>query len=374
MKIKLKNIILLLGCSILIGISKSFAQVDDDSLNKASIVYVYDNPEKAIEIAEKYLKENEGNPSKQINALYVILNAYSSKRDYEKSLETAFKINEIAAKMKDPEQEFRILVKIASQYHSLGVYDKALQFLDESDQIFQQISNKTPLLFDMGSNYAIRGFIYSNQLSCDIAIEYFNKAIKTYEASISEPERLMINQSIVNYNKGNCFLNLKQLDSAKVSYLKAKELVSGIDAKSLQAFSLRGLAEVYTLNGKYTEALTELNEANRIAGDVGDLELNSGIYKGLAENYLALKDWDNFQKFDKEYHIAIQQMKLSERNAINNILNDYNKDILKKEKSERDKYLMIISILGLILLATFYSIIKSEISFKHNFNELKSQI
>lgn len=350
------------------------AQNEDDNLYNSAIVFVYDNPDKAIEIGQQLLKKNEKNPKAQIRALLLISNAYASKRDYEKSLSVALKAKEIAVKLKNPEQEFGILIKIAAQYHALGVNDKALEILDESDKLYQSIKQKDSMLFDMGSNYAIKGFIYSNQLSCDIAIEYFNKAMRTYSASKVEGAKINMNQSVVSYNKGNCFITLNQLDSARINFLNSKQLASKSDANSLEAFSMKGLAEVYTLESNYSSALTELNKADSLAGKVGDLELNSGIYRGLADNYLALKDWSNFQKYDRKYNETIGQIKLSERNTINNIIQDYNVEIVKKEKSTKLFYLILISVFALVSIILIFSIIKSEIIFRKKFGKIKSEI
>lgn len=350
------------------------AQDKSDSLYNAGLVYVYDQPDKAIEIGEKLIKSNDGKPEAQIRALLLLSNAYASKRNYEQSLEEALKARAEAVRLKDQVLEFGILIKIAAQYHALGVNDKALQILDESDKLFESSDKKDLLLMDMGSNYAIKGYIYSNQLSCDLANEYFNKAIKLYSNSDNNLLKRKMNMSIVSYNKGNCFVTLNQLDSAKLSYFQSKEFVSGYDAKTLQAFPMRGLAEVYTLEGKYSVAIEELNAAFELAGNVGDLELNTGIYRGLADNYLALKDWDNFQKYDRLYNETFQQLKISERNAINNIIADYNDQMIQKEKATKTKYRIAMLVLGLISLFIFISLIKSELIFRKKFSKIKSEI
>lgn len=350
------------------------AQISEDSLMQSAMMYVYDDPDKAIEIGESLIKSNENNPEKLISIYLMLSNSYSSKRDYERSLQETLKAKEIASKLKNPTQEFKILVKIAAQYHSLSVNDKALEILEEADRIFEKTKDKKKLLFDMGSNYAIKGFIYSDQLSCDIAIDYFNKALRTYSESDMDIDRIGVNQSVVSYNKGNCFINLNQPDSAKASFMIAKEKVKDVEAVSLRAFSMRGLAEIYTIEGNYDLALNELIEADSLAGNVGDLELNSGIYRGLADNYLAKNDWDNFRKYDNLYNTTVRQLRQSERNTINNILSDYNREISEKEKSGKLKYLILISVFGLLFLGTLFSIVRSEILFRNEFGKIKSRI
>ncbi|MBC8644026.1 hypothetical protein H9W95_08125 [Flavobacterium lindanitolerans] len=41
------------------------------------------------------------------------------------------------------------------------------------------------------------------------------------------------------------------------------------------------MAEVYTLEGRYRDAIKELEEALAVSNSVGDLVLNRGIYNGL---------------------------------------------------------------------------------------------
>jgi tetratricopeptide (TPR) repeat protein len=80
------------------------------------------------------------------------------------------------------------------------------------------------------------------------------------------------------------------IDNFKQSYQYAKK----VNASSLEGFALKGLAQVYTLEGKFSEAIPILENALLISSKVNDLILNQELYKGLSENYLALNQWDNF--------------------------------------------------------------------------------
>ena len=354
-------------------LQNSQGQEDKDSLYEAAIMSVYDNPDRAIEIGKQIFNDNKSNPEKQIKALLLLSNAYASKRDYEKSLEFALQTNEINKKLDKPKLKLEILNKIASQYHQLGVNEKAIEVLDEADLIAKNYKNQDSIQFIMGNNYAIRGFIYKEQLSCEIAIDYLNKAYNSY---LKEPEgvRTWANRSVTSYNKGNCFIMLNQLDSAKNSFRDSNQLAEKSKANSLQAFSKKGLAQVYTLEGRYHEALAELQDAQALAKDVGDLVLNQGIFKGLSENYLALKDWNNYHFFEEEYLKNERQTQLNERKTINNILQNYSVEIHKKEAELKWKFGLMISSCLLIFLGIFISIIWGEIKFRKTFRNLKSQI
>ncbi len=354
-------------------LQNAYGQEDEDSLYDVAIISVYDNPDRAIEIGKQIFNNNKSNPEKQIKALLLLSNAYASKRDYEKSLEFALQTKEINKKLDKPKLKLEILNKIASQYHQLGVNEKAIEVLDEADLIAKNYKYKDSIRFIMGNNYAIRGFIYREQLSCEIAIDYLNKAYNSY---LKEPQavRTWINRSVTSYNKGNCFIMLNQLDSAKNSFRDSKMLAEKAKAKSLQAFSQKGLAEVYTLEGRYQEALTELQNAHALAKDVGDLVLNQGIYKGLSENYLALKDWGNFHVYEEEYLKNERQTQLNERKTINNLLQNYSVETNKKEAQIKWKFGLMISACLLFFFGIFISIVWGEISFRKSFKELISQI
>ena len=354
-------------------LQNTYGQKDEDSLLNAAVMNIYDHPDHAIQIGKELLKEYKSNPEKQINVLLLMSNAYASKRDYEKSLDYALQTKEINKSLNNQLLQLQILNKIAAQYHQLGVNDQALQVLDEADLIVKTYPKQDSIYFIMGNNFALRGFIYRDQLSCDIAIDYLNKA---YESFLKVPQnvRSWANRSVTSYNKGNCFISLNKLDSAKISFFDAKSLAEKAKANSLQAFSLKGLAEVYTLEGRYEEALEELQNANVLAENVGDLVLNRGIYKGMADNYLALKDWENYAVYDEKFETTRQQTKINERKTINNLLKNYSSEIDTKETETQRKMGLGILIGTILFLFVLGLIIWGEISFQKTLKQLKSQI
>jgi tetratricopeptide (TPR) repeat protein len=355
------------------GVSWVVGQVHEDSLYNVAVMSVYDNPDKSIELGSQILEKNSQNPKKQVQALLLISNAYASKRDYEKSLEYALKTKEIQIPEEEKILKMQILNKIAAQYHQLGVNDKALQILDEADLAAKKYEHKDSLHFLMGNNYAIRGFIYRDQLSCDVAIEYLQKAYQEFSQPEENP-KTMANKSVTAYNIGNCYISLNQLDLAKQSFLIAKNLAEKNDAKSLTGFALKGLAEVYTLESNYTKALEELKKAETLGKEVGDLVLNRGIFQGLATNYLALKDWDQYQIYHEKYDNISQSIRENERATLNNILRLYSKEVVVKKEASKLKYGIIISIIILFLWIIFFFIFIRQKRFQKQFSDLKSQI
>lgn len=368
------HIVYLIFCLLLVsGNILSAQDSKNEALFDSAVLYVYDQPQKAIKIGEILLKNYDKQPEKQVQVLLVLSNAYSSLRNYEKSLELSLEAKKLSVKIKKPDLQYQVLNKIAVQYHLLGVNDKALQVLDESDKLLESIPDKDSLQFVVGNNYAIRGFIYRDQLSCDIAIEYLNKAYKAFSTR-EETVASLANRSVVTYNKGNCFVTMNQLDSAKINYIMSEDLASRAAANSLQAFSLKGLAEVYTLESKFKESNQLLNNAYDLSKNVGDLVLNRGIYKGMADNYLALKDWENFYLYDEKFKKTIVQIKENERTTIQTLLDGYLMEKTKEKKKVQMNYGIAFLVASVVLIALVFWTIKSERSFRKSISELKTKI
>lgn len=294
---------------------------------------VYENPNRAIEIGLELYNNLETSYETKVNALMLISTAYSSKRNNILALEYANKSLEYLPKINNNIFKINVLNKIGDQYHQLQIYDKSISYLDEALQITQEINQKDSISKLLGYNYAVRGFIYREQMSCDIALTYFNKSLHYFKKYVKIDEIMNANLSIINYNKGNCFLSKSHIDSATVSFEKAISYAQVIKAKSLEGFAIKGIAEVLSKKGQFNESISILKQGLSISSDVGDLILNQGFYKGLTDNYLAIKDWENYEFFNTKYLETNQIIKITEIKAINNSLSN----LIKENKTEINK-------------------------------------
>src|SRR5690625_6192577 len=95
-----------------------------------SIVNVYDKPKKAIEISDQLYELNANDLSKQIDALLLKFNAYTSLRDYEKYLDYALEAEKLSSNLKSDFVHLKVLSGVAVRYHEFGVNDRSLNRLD----------------------------------------------------------------------------------------------------------------------------------------------------------------------------------------------------------------------------------------------------
>ena len=340
MKCTLKKIVRLSVAMALLVATNMNAQVRTDSILNNAKLKIFENPQQAIEQALSIANNESNSIDDKLEALLIISTAYASQRDYEKSLRYALDAELYIPSIESETYKIRILNKIGAQYQRLKIYNKAIDYLDKSLLLTNQLPEKDSISKFLGYNYGTRGFIYREQMSCDIALNYFQKSIESFTTALSDPI-MNANISIMYYNRGNCFLTFEDYLKAEENFALAIAHAQVIEANSLIAFGQKGLAEMKTLTGNYNESIVILNEALELSKNVGDLVLNQGLYNAMANNYLATNNWEKYKVFHNKYEVVIRQIKETEIKTINqslrNIENDSSVQVekIKKEFGEQ---------------------------------------
>ena len=322
---------------------KSFAQRELDSIITITTNKIFEEPNKVIIVANEVFAKAT-TPQTKIKALMLISNAYLSKRENAKSLEYALKSREYLDEISSIRTRMNVLNTIAMQHQQLRIYDKSIEYLDEAFALSKKSENADSISAPLGYNYIIRGFIYREQMGCEIALNYFNKAIYQYEKSPTDV--IIANLSTLTYNKANCFLQISQIDSARVNFNKSIAYAQSVGANSLFAFAKKGLSEVFTVEGNYKQAILELQQAINASDNVGDLILNQGIYKNLSDNYLAINDRENYKLYSDKYHFYQKKIREKEQKTINASINN----LIEESNYATDKALSNLNIVKWILI------------------------
>lgn len=335
----------------LLGTLPAFSQrsPETDSLFAKAKMNIYEKPEYVIKLGDSLYSSNESSLEDKVEALLLISDAYSSKRDYEKSLQY-FKIaNDLLKKSNNTDLQIIVLSRNAVRYQQMKVYDKAIECLDECDKLLLLKHDDKKFNLTRGNNYAVRGMIYKEQLNCDIAIGYFDKAIEKFK-SFSELSTYP-NMSITYYNKGNCYIALEDYGKAIENFDEAVKYADHVNAKSLKAFALKGLAEVYNNQGNNQKAIEVLLEASEISKNVGDLILNRGIYINLANNYKQVGNWAEYQKYNQLFLKNQALIRSSERESTGDAIEEFTTLNNEKLSTMQIRYNIMI---GLEILLFFF--------------------
>lgn len=342
-----------------------------EQLIKKSNSEMYDNPEKVIAIGINILQQAKNNIDLKIKAYKLISDGYSSKRDYQKSLNYLIKAIELLPKSDDKLLNISIDTKAGIQYHQLNIYQSAIVYLDRAEKMSLEYPVRDSVSTFLGVNYIVRGFIYKEKLNCDIAISFFDKGIKELMSNNKTNENLA-KISIAKYNKGNCYLMSEQNKLAEQSFKESFSFAQKANAKSLVAFAQKGIAQFYTLNGSYTEAIAELNKSYAIAKNVNDLVLNKEIYKGLSENYLAINKPEKYKEYQQKLIQTQSKLKENECASVENLLLENSRNLERKASKELSNFW--IQILIYLAISTSIVILFLVSKMNKNIRDLKHKI
>jgi len=306
-------------------------KIPDDSLLKKANLEVYNKPDKAINIGKKLL-QTEKNIDKTIRIYLMMSTAGIAKRNFDESLNYILKARELGQKTNDQKLQITVLISIALQFQQMELLSKSLETLDEADEYLQKLPEGLSFkYFETARSYALRGMIYKSQSNPEIALQEFLIAIKNFE-KIKEKQQTYYNQSIIYYNIGYSYLSLNQLNNAESAFGKSMEFAGSIKAKSLEAFALKGLAEMNKLKHQNQTALELLAKAEHLSKDVGDLTLNEGIYKEMADNYLAMGNQNLYKIYNKKYFETRLKREQSELSSVDRAIDIHTAEAKKKSK------------------------------------------
>lgn len=360
--------------ALLILSANSFAQVTPavDSILKQAKLDIYEKPGSVIKMGDSIYNSPKSSIEDKVMVLMLVSDAYSSKRDYQKSLKYFLLANELSKKSNNISLQIKMLTKTGVKYQQMQVYDKAIHFLDESDKLIAANPSADSTNFTKATNYVVKGLIYKDQLNCDIAISYIDKGIAVFKKA-----NTIMNQptlSISYYNRGNCYVLLKDFEAAKQSFQLAIDYADKVHANSLKAFAQKGLAEVYYNEKKYDKAITLLQDAINISKNVGDLVLNRGLYISLANNYLAVNNWEGYQKYNRLFLENQSIIKESERRSIGDSIDELTAINKQRLSSSQKQYFTIIAILSLLIIASVLLLIRYQIRSRKSLELLNSEV
>lgn len=333
---------------VLFQISLSGQKISVDSLIKQANQEIYNNPDNAIRISKKLLqKEKNG---KQLVRIYLLLSTASiAKRDFDGSLKYLLEARELVEKTNDPAIKTTVLVAIALQYQQMDFFSKSLETLDEAGVYLAQLpEGDYHKYFETARTYALRGMIHKSQLNPEIALQEFLIAAKNFE-KVKE-KNTSFNQSIVYYNIGYCYLFLNQLENAEQAFMKSMEFARQIKANSLEAFALKGLAEMNKYKHQNQTALDQLLKAQHLSEEIGDLTLNEGIYKEMADNYLAMGNQKLYRIYNGKAFDVNAKREQNELSSINHAIDIHNKETGKKSRKITEDYNILIT--GIVIVGS----------------------
>ena len=342
-------------------------QAPSDSLRNKAKSIIYDQPDETITIVKKLLK-NEKKADEVAHLYMLISNAYIVKRNTDSSLFYILKATDLINSAALPTTKIKILNSVAVQYQQMELYDKALESLDQGQEMTDQLPPADEdRLFNSGFINAVRGMIYRNQSNPDLALEKFKLAAQNFQ-KLKIDKKTSANLSIIYYNTGNCFIDLSQFQQASFYFKKAEDYAKMYKAKNLEAYALKGQGESLFLTHQYEESVKVLDQAEELAEPIGDLVLNEGIYRLLASNHLAINNFKKFQNYNTQYLEVQKKLEQNELKSLDRYLNtqeleqqEINNKVTKEFRIYQAIAATVFLILAVFLFRNFYYLKKKNL-------------
>lgn len=348
------------------------AQKTDDSLKKRAYSVTYEQPDEAISIALKLLKkEKKVDEVAHLNIL--ISTAYLAKKNNDSSLYYILKAANLINTDASPKTKIKILFAVAIQYQQMELYDKALESLEQAQKMIDRFPG-TPQdeLYNSAFMNSTRGIIYLNQSNPDLALEKFRIAEQNFRKLPLE-KKSAANLSINNYNMGNCFLDLAQVQQALSYFTQSEKYAKIYQENILQSYALKGQGESFFLLHDYEKSLAALYEAEKIAEPIDDLVLKEEIFTFLADNNLAIGNIEEFQFYNNK-SLAIQKtLEQDELKSLNRYLNSQEEEQKKNTASISNRFLLFDWLTALITFGLLVFILK-KIYRIHHVNDRQRKI
>lgn len=189
---------------------------------------------------------------------------YNSMGDYTQALDHYFRCIEYAKfnEESDPGMMGKIMNNIGAVYMNQNKYDDALRFYRQAITYKEKAGNKK----DLASTYNNIGSIYMSENNYDSALYYFN---------ISLDLRTQSNDfrglGIVHKNIGECYFKQDKLKEAEENYALSLDYRRRFNDQTGIASTLIAYGKLRNKQGKYSEGLRFLLDADSLATASGSL-------------------------------------------------------------------------------------------------------
>lgn len=370
-----KNSYIITLVAFLSGCLFSFAQNQKlvDSLRQEANVLTYNNPELAVKRGMELYTISEKNPSVQVSALLTVANAYAVLKDHDQVLKYALLADSIAQENKNYSDQVRALGFIGGQYQRLKLGDRALEYLDKAYTISVEHPMPDSIQYIQGNILFVKGLIKRDNLGCEYALPYLNRAAVIFEENLSK-KLMNSSMAIALNNIGDCNFELKKYQLAKTNYENAISYASKINAVKNIAYSKLGLAKILSENKDFKGAIVLLHQALESVENINDAGLKTDLYKTLSKNYDLVGDEKSYNTYTKLYFEEEAKLLDEEKKSVNQIANNLAAENLYKRKNQQNKYSYIFIICGVILLLILVFVLRKIFQKRKKIAQKKREI
>ncbi len=285
--------------SLKIIISKGEAEQKVNAAISISNFYFYSEPDSA----EFYLKQALGiiDDNKIINkkgGIYINLGILYNEKGITSIAEKYFNLAlSVAEAEKDSSILLASLGNLGNSAMYNGDYVNALTYFTKVLALYEVKGN----FKGMGNTYGAIGNVFIHLKKDEKALYYYSLADKNFTKA-----KDTLSRAIILLNEASVYTNIGKFDTARVNYLAAYDIFMQHSQNLAAAQCLEGLADLYLQSENYEKADEYLLQSLAIYKNLDAQKNISGSYNMLGSNYLEQKKYLNAVRYyDSAYQVAL---------------------------------------------------------------------
>jgi tetratricopeptide (TPR) repeat protein len=259
------------------------------------------------QLVSKWSKTNDKENWHYTASLISLGNAYDSLGQYERAIAFFQQSLDIFKDIGDIQGESNSLIGLGNAYGSLGQYERAIAFYQQSLDIKKDIGDiqgESNSLIGLGNAYYSLG-------QYERAIAFFQQSLDIFKdiGDIRGESNSLI-------GLGNAYRSLGQYERAIAFYQQSLDIFKEIGDIQGESISLNGLGNGYCLLGQYERAIAFYQQSLDIKKEIGDIRGESSSLGNLGNAYYFLGQYQRA--------IAFYQQSLDIKKEIGDIRGEAN--------------------------------------------------
>jgi tetratricopeptide (TPR) repeat protein len=210
--------------------------------------------------------------------------------NYEEGLKFAEKAYQKSQALRDNLRSIDVLVKMAFATMGIGDFEKALNLIEQSEDLLKTLTRCTPLEQEQreASIAFTKGAVYLFQGNANLALECGKRSLELRE-DIGNKRELVASL----YGMGIIYSMLKSdLDRALMYAERCQTIAKEINHQHIISMNLQTLGVIYFLKGEYTKSLRYTEQSLAIAEKTGNKQMISSNLNNIANLFIYQGDFD----------------------------------------------------------------------------------
>jgi tetratricopeptide (TPR) repeat protein len=235
------------------------------------------------QLVSKWSKTNDKENWHYTASLISLGNAYNSLGQYERAIAFFQQSLDIKKEIGDIQGESISLIGLGNAYNSLGQYERAIAFHQQSLDIFKEIGDIR------GESISLNGLgnAYNSLGQYERAIAFFQQSLDIFK-EIGDIQ----GESISLIGLGNAYYSLGQYERAIAFHQQSLDIFKEIGDIRGESISLIGLGNAYYSLGQYERAIAFYQQSLDIKKEIGDIRGESNSLIGLGNAYGSLGQYE----------------------------------------------------------------------------------